>query len=394
MSTWKLTNGAHANWYRAACLDYCLAHDIETNFMGFALDPAPGFFRVALLSSSSNIGPTSRLFSGVTGVLGSIAVNADASAWSAFAATSGAHWEVLYQVDGNPGFGEVAAYRLLESSADVTVADFDFGPYPYESWEEHRPFDEAFRAIIYDSNIVRGLTPNWGFCFPFSNEPLADDVAYGATGTGSIVTVGSTTATTSGSHTIAAGDNLVIADVGAMIFAASGTVTLSDFTVTYGGAPMTPVAASVTVGTLTQKVKVGQFYLLDPPSEPQTTTVDVTLSRSPTESSSSLFINTVSYSGAGAPKGPDFEGGTSATANSDTVGTVAAGEMAHWVHANGINSTAFSAYNQTQRATGGPVGAGRYLIGDAVGAGAGITSTATQASNDRWIACGCIIPKT
>jgi hypothetical protein len=91
MATWKLANGVHANFYRAACLEYCLAHGIETNFMGLS----PSIFRVALLSSSSNIGPTSVLFSGVTGVLGSIAVTADSSTWATFAGTSGAHWEVL-----------------------------------------------------------------------------------------------------------------------------------------------------------------------------------------------------------------------------------------------------------------------------------------------------------
>jgi hypothetical protein len=372
MAVWKLANGFDARWYReAGCLDYCLAHDIATNTMAGAAttsDPSrQAALRVALLGSGSNVGPSSRLMSDVTGVLGSIPITAEPSAWTSLVESVDAQWEVLYQAPdvGIMFGGEIWAYRLLD--------------------------DEDMGIDLYDWTY-QGVTQK-GFQFTFSNDPLPPDVAYGATGTGSIVTVGSTTATTSGSHTIAAGDNLVIADVGAAIFAASGTVTLSDFTVTYGGVPMTPVAAAVTIGTLTQKVMVGQFYLLNPPAGAQTTTVSVSPSISPAASSSSLFINTVSYSGAGTPSGADYEGGTSTTANSDTVGTVAAGEMAHWVHANGINSTAFSAYNQTQRATGGPVGAGRYLIGDAVGAGAPITSTATQASNNRWIAFGCIIPK-
>jgi hypothetical protein len=370
MAIWKLANGFDARWYReAGCLDYCLAHDIATNTMAGAAttsDPSQqAALRVALLGSGSNVGPSSRLMSDVTGVLGSIPITAEPSDWTSFVESVDAQWEVLYQAPdvGISYGGEIWAYRLLD--------------------------DEDMGIEVYTHPTIPGHKQ---FYFTFDNDPLPPAVAYGATGTGSIVTVGSTTATTSGSHTIAAGDNLVIADVGAMIFDSS-TITLGDFTVTYGGAQMTPVDSAVTIGTLTQVVKVGQFYLLNPPPDPQTTTVAVTPSHAPIASSSSLFIDTVSYSGAGIPKGPDFEGGTSATANSDTVGTVAAGEMAHWVHAKGINSTAFSAYNQTQRATGGPVGAGRYLIGDAVGAGAAITSTATQASNNRWIAFGCIIPK-
>jgi hypothetical protein len=150
MANWKLANGAHANSYRAACLDYCIAHGIPWNFMGFC---ATTNFRVALLNSASNIGPSARLMSSVTGVLGSIPVTSDASTWTSFAGTGGAHWEVLYQTGLNPGDGEVAAYRLLSSSADVKVLDVTG--------------DETFRSNIYAGNVVRYGT---GFYFPFANE--------------------------------------------------------------------------------------------------------------------------------------------------------------------------------------------------------------------------------
>jgi hypothetical protein len=39
------------------------------------------------------------------------------------------------------------------------------------------------------------------------------------------------------------------------------------------------------------------------------------------------------------------------------------------------------------------VGLGRFVVGDAAGAGSTITSTATQTSTNLWIAYGCIIPK-
>jgi hypothetical protein len=164
----------------------------------------------------------------------------------------------LYQVDGNPGNGEVVAYRLLGSSADVEVLDVTT--------------DETFYGNISDSNVVRYGT---GFYFPFSNDrPLA----YGATGTGSIVAVSGTAtpATATGSHTIADGDNLVIASVG-MGLTTSGATTVGAFTVTYGGVPMTPVGslATATLATST-KGQVQQFYLLDPPSGPQATTVSAT----------------------------------------------------------------------------------------------------------------------
>jgi hypothetical protein len=162
MPTWKLANGRHADSYRAACLNYCIAHGIETNFMGFCPED---IFRVALLSSGSNIGRSSRLMSDVTGVLGSIPVTADASAWAAFAGTGGAHWEVLYQVpaagmtdavDFSPGTGEVAAYRLLDSAADVEVLDVTD--------------DETFYSSIYESNVVRyGMSYATSVYFPFES---------------------------------------------------------------------------------------------------------------------------------------------------------------------------------------------------------------------------------
>jgi hypothetical protein len=130
--------------------------------MGFCPED---IFRVALLSSGSNIGRSSRLMSDVTGVLGSIPVTADASAWAAFAGTGGAHWEVLYQVpaagmtdavDFSPGTGEVAAYRLLDSAADVEVLDVTD--------------DGTFYSSIYESNVVRyGMSYATSVYFPFES---------------------------------------------------------------------------------------------------------------------------------------------------------------------------------------------------------------------------------
>jgi hypothetical protein len=40
MATWKLANGVHANFYRAACLEYCLAHVSRQTSWG---SPRPSF---------------------------------------------------------------------------------------------------------------------------------------------------------------------------------------------------------------------------------------------------------------------------------------------------------------------------------------------------------------
>jgi hypothetical protein len=45
-----------------------------------------------------------------------------------------------------------------------------------------------------------------------------------------------------------------------------------------------------------------------------------------------VFIDTVSYSGAGTPTGAVSAGGTSTASNRIAVGPVAAGDMAHFTH--------------------------------------------------------------
>lgn len=221
-------------------------------------------------------------------------------------------------------------------------------------------------------------------------------VTYGATGTAATATYNTTSPfTISSSHTIATGDNCVVADIMCAFTNATTPPTPNVTGVTYGGVAMdpvgTPTVASV-AGTNNWKVAIWQFYLLDPPAGSQTVTASGTLSGAIPNTNSSVGIQTVSYAGVGTVSGFTQNVTAKTTANSVTSSSVPSGSMAHFAHMNCNSSTAFTSYNGTTRSTFARSTRAYFLIGDAAGSGATIVSTAVQTpSAILWRAVSCLL---
>lgn len=178
-------------------------------------------------------------------------------------------------------------------------------------------------------------------------------------------------------HTSGGSADFAIVAIG--IYRTSGTV--SGFTVTIGGVAMTQIAirnsASTTAG------RVALYGLASPPTGSQT----VSVSASASASGGALVGAAASYVGVDSADTPVTAGySTTTSSNSVTVGSVAAGDMAVFAHEKQL-TTAFTSYNQTQRATNAGPSQVRLLLGDSVSTGS-VTATGGQSSTSAWGAIG------
>lgn len=120
--------------------NWTLTNAGRTSLLNGDFDIDSDTFKMALLTSSSNIGASSTTYAGLTGevangngyVTGGLSVTLSLSgtttvtvattadkAWTATGASLTARWAVIYEVSG-----KVLAYCLLDSTpADVTVTD-------------------------------------------------------------------------------------------------------------------------------------------------------------------------------------------------------------------------------------------------------------------------------
>jgi hypothetical protein len=218
---------------------------------------------------------------------------------------------------------------------------------------------------------------------PTPNASASGAPMFGASGTGWTPTTGSASSlSTSGSHTIAAGDNFVAVPV---LWAASvGSVP----TVTYGTASMSALTSGEYLGSSASGWTMQWFGLYSPPSGPQTVIATVEGFGIGGGNVTCVAAYSNSYSGVLAARGQS--GANGAASNPAQSVTSAANDLV--IQAFGVINTGsitLGSYNQTQRYNSGTIASSTddavLLVGDAPGSGTvSFSATASTTSGEQW----------
>lgn len=207
-----------------------------------------------------------------------------------------------------------------------------------------------------------------------TNLPLGLDAVGSGADTGS---VSSGPASISGTHTATGGAKCVV-----FCFVFYTRAVTPATTVTYGGTSMTQWVDQE-AGTATNTRRAQLFYLFNPPTGSQTVTVTPA-------AAAPQAMATVSYNGVTSISG-FISGAATTTANSLSLTGVLSTDLVASFHAAAV-SGAFTAYNRTQRFSGGNTAStpNRILIGDTgtPGLSGTVAMTATQPSTALWRAFG------
>lgn len=205
-------------------------------------------------------------------------------------------------------------------------------------------------------------------------------ITFDAVGAGTTTSIGAFT--TSGSvtetHVVGTGVNRHI--FAAMTFTGPASATGAVTTMKYGGVSLTSLGK---VFNNSSQNFIEVFHLANPTSG--SASMVGTLASIPSNfSAAQVVLGSVSYANV-LSLGTAVTAGSSTTTANAVAATAPVGGMTVYFHMKQVTS-AFTAYSQTSRFTVGQSSFNRLLIGDAVGTGASVTSTATQASAATWSA--------